>query len=153
MARWARSPHDAALVLVATARELGLDPERLTARQALQAWTTAAQVPFRVPPVADADGLGYGFEARDGIFCLDLVRRFALRDGGRSQVACRVRVPLTLGLAVLGSHVEWCHDPATSPERLAWTQALGERPEWSELDRAGVAEVVIDSMLEPAPAN
>lgn len=144
MARWARPPQDAALVLVATARELGHDPERLTARQALDSWVAAAQVPFRVPRVEGADGLSYGFGVRDGAFQVDLVRRFASRESeGHTQATCRVRVPVTPEVEALGSHGEWCFEPPASPGRLAWTVALAARPEWAVLDRAAGVEVVI----------
>lgn len=144
MVRWARSPQDAVLVLVATARELGHDPEHLTARQALETWVAAAQVPFRVPRAAEADGLGYGHEVRDDVFCVDLVRRLACREGeGHCHVLCEIRVPLVPELAALGSHVEWCFEPPASQGRHAWAARLGERPEWAVIDGVARATVTI----------
>lgn len=144
MARWARSPLDAALVLVATARELGHDPDRLTPRGALESWVAAAQVPFRVPAAPDADALFYGFDTRDGAFRLDLVRRFARRDGqGHSEVRSGVRLPSTHELEDLGGHAQWCYEPPASQGRHAWTAALGARPEWALLDGVADAEVVL----------
>jgi hypothetical protein len=146
MARWARSPQDAVLVLVATARELGYDPDRLTVRQAFTAWATTAQVPFRVPRTERADTLVYAFGVRDGAFHVDLGRRFALREGdGHWQVRCDVVVPATAELAALGEHVETCGAAPGSAERQAWTAALGERAEWAVLDGLGAAEVVLAS--------
>lgn len=134
------------LVLVATARELGHDPERLTPRQALDCWIAASQVPFRVPRVPEADGLSYGFGVRDGAFELDLVRRLASRDGdGSTHVRCQVRLPSTPELAALGTHLEWCFEPPASPGRHAWTLALGARPEWAALERAAGAAVAISA--------
>ena len=144
MARWARSPRDAVLVLVATARKLGHDPERLTARQGLESWVAAAQVPFRVPRVPESDGLFYAYEVRDGLFHLELVRRFVCREGeGPCEVRCDVRVPVTPELVALGTHAERCFEPPASPGRHAWTAALAERPEWAVLDRSAGVEVVI----------
>lgn len=146
MVRWARSPQDAVLVLVATARELGHDPEHLTARQALESWVAAAQVPFRVPRVAEADGLGYGFEVRDDAFCVDLVRRLACREAdGDCHVLCEIRLPRTTELAALGSHVEWCFEPPASQERHAWAARIGERAEWALMDGAAEATVTISA--------
>lgn len=144
MARWARSPQDAVLILVATARELGHDPDHLTPRQALESWVAAAQVPFRVPPITEADGLRYGYEVRDAAFHLELVRRFACREGaGHCQVRCDISVPLVPELAARGSYAEWCFEPPAAPGRQAWAAALGSRAEWSSIERANGAEVTI----------
>lgn len=131
-------------MLVATARELGFDPDALTAREAFAAWATTAQVPFRVPRVEHPDTLTYGFEVRDGVGHLTLVRRFALREqDGHWQVRCDVRVPATAALAALDRHTESCHDAPGSAERQAWTTALGTRPEWVALDGVAAAEVLL----------
>ncbi len=129
---------------MATARELGHDPEHLTARQALDVWIAASQVPFRVPRAADADGLFYGYGVSDADFRVELVRRLVGRDGeAHSHVRCELRVPVTPELAALGRYAEWCYEPPASPERLAWATELGRRPEWAELDRAARVEVAI----------
>lgn len=148
MVRWARSPRDAVLVLVAAARGLGHDPQRLRPREALAAWAQAAQVPFRVPPVPDADGLLYRFgvqtDAGERRFHLELLRRLACRDSdGHCEVLCDVRLPATPELEALGSHAEWCFEPPASPARHTWTRALGDRPEWALLERLAPVEVAI----------
>lgn len=136
-------------MLVATARELGYDPDRLSVREAFTAWATTALVPFRVPRTEQADTLSYAFRLRDGAFHLTLGRRFELRDGdGFWVVRCDVVVPATAELAALGEHAETCTDAAASPERQAWTQALGERPEWAVLDGLAAAEVVLAAEAE-----
>lgn len=142
MVRWARSPQDAVLVLVATARELGHDPERLTPRQCLDTWAATAHVPFRVPRDAEADGLFYGFGVEEGTFRLELVRRFACRDADEHCVVrYDVRLPATPELEALGRHGEWCFEAPASPARRAWTAALAERPEWALLAGTADAEV------------
>ena len=155
MVRWARSPLDAALVLVAAARELGHDPDHLRPLEALAAWTAAAQVPFRVPAVPEADGLLYRFGtvSEDGVarFRLTLLRRFVCRDGhGQCEVQCDVDVATTPELAALGEHAEWCYAPPSSPARHTWTTALAERPEWRALEQAADVRVSI-SGVGPAP--
>ena len=155
MVRWARSPLDAALVLVAAARELGHDPDRLRPREALAAWTAAAQVPFRVPAVPEADGLLYRFGTRadDGVqrFRLTLLRRFVCRDGhGHCEAQCDVDVATTPELAALGEYAEWCYAPPSSPARHTWTTALAERPEWLALEQAADVRVSIGG-VGPAP--
>ena len=130
------------LVLVATARELGHDPERLTPRQCLDTWVATAHVPFRVPRQPEADALFYGFGTDGATFRLELVRRFTSRDAEEHWVVrYDVRMPATPELEALGRHAEWCREAPASPARRAWTGALAERPEWAVLGRVEDAEV------------
>ncbi len=134
------------LVLVATARELGHDPERLTPRQCLDTWVATAHAPFRVPRGPEADVLGYAFGTDDGWFHLELVRRFACRESDEHcTVRYDVRVPATPELEALGRVAEWCFEAPASPDRRAWATAVGARPEWAVLDRVTGAEVTLSA--------
>ena len=129
---------------MATARELGHDPDHLTAREALDVWIAASQVPFRVPRTPDADGLFYGSGVSNEVFRVELVRRLVGRDGeAHSHVRCDVRARVTPALEALGTYDEWCYEPPASAERLTWATALGGRPEWTELARAAVEVAIV----------
>ena len=131
-------------MLVATARELGHDPEQLTPRQCLDTWVATAHVPFRVPRDPEADGLFYAVGTDEGEFRLELVRRFACRDKDEHcTVRYDVRLPATPALEALGRRAEWCFEAPASPARRAWTAALGERPEWALLGQVTDAEVAL----------